>query len=123
MSLKMLNRFQKFDSERFFSGKKFLLTKIEEWREGENQDNLHTVGVKVTGVIAVDQTQYSKDLQGINEGETITFKVRKPLSNFQDWEPLQTVFMAVAFDRVNIWGDYRNQLSVRVPDLKKIETN
>lgn len=119
----MLNRFQKFDSERFFSGKKFLLTKIEEWREGENQDNLHTVGVKVTGVIAVDQTQYSKDLQGINEGETITFKVRKPLSNFQDWEPLQTVFMAVAFDRVNIWGDYRNQLSVRVPDLKKIETN
>ena len=45
----------------------------------------------------------------------------KPLASFNSWQPLQTVFMAVAFDQVNIWGDYHNQLSVRVPELKEIE--
>jgi hypothetical protein len=121
MSLKMLTHFQVFDSQRFFSGKKFLLLKLEPWQEGTDREHLRTIGTKVTGVIAVDETQYTKDLKGVNEGETVTFKVRKPLASFNSWQPLQTVFMAVAFDQVNIWGDYHNQLSVRVPELKEIE--
>lgn len=130
MSLKMLSRFQKFDADRFFSGKKFLLTKIELWQESSNSSSsnnsqsspsLRTVGTKVSGVIAIDDTIYSKDVKGVNEGETITFKVRKPIASFDNWQPLQTVFVAVAFDRVSIWGEYRNQLSVRVPDLKMVE--
>lgn len=121
MSLKMLNRFQVFDSARFFEGKKFLLTKLEPWQEGNDVEHLRTVGTKVTGVIAIDDTQYGKDLTGINEGETLTFKVRKSLAAFQDWEPLRTVFQATTYDKVVIWGDYRNQLSVRVPDLQKVE--
>lgn len=121
MSLKMLNRFQVFDSARFFEGKKFLLTKLEPWQEGNDVEHLRTVGTKVTGVIAIDDTQYGKDLTGVNEGEIITFKVRQPITKFQNWQPLQTVFQAVKFDRVVIWGDYRNQLSVRVPDLQEVE--
>lgn len=121
MSLKMLTHFQVFDSQRFFSGKKFLLLKLEPWQEGTDREHLRTIGTKVTGVIAVDETQYTKDLKGVNEGETVTFKVRKSLTSFNSWQPLQTVFMAVAFDQVNIWGDYHNQLSVRVPELKEIE--
>lgn len=123
MSLKMLSHFQEFDADRFFSGKKFLLTKVESWEEQDKNDakKYHQLGSKISGIIAVDETQYSKDLKGINEGEMIIFKVRKPVSNFQSWQPLQTVFVAVAFDRVSIWGDYHNQLSVRVPDLQEIE--
>lgn len=121
MSLKMLSRFQKFDAERFFADKKFLFTKVQDWREGSDQSNLHVVGCKVSGLIAVDETNYGKDLTGVNEGEIITFKVRQPIAKFQNWEPLQTVFQATNFSRVVIWGDYRNQLSVRVPDLQEIK--
>lgn len=121
MSLKMLSHFQKFDSEKFFADKKFLFTKVQEWREGSDQNNLHVVGCKISGLVAIDQTKYGKDLTGVNEGEIITFKVRQPITKFQNWQPLQTVFQAVKFDRVVIWGDYRNQLSVRVPDLQEVE--
>ena len=121
MSLKMLTRFQRFDAERFFSGKKFLLTNIEPWQEGNDSDHLRTIGSKISGVIAIDETVYSKNLKGINEGEVITFKVRKPVETFGGWQPLQTVFVATVFDQVSIWGDFHNQLSVRVPDLKEVE--
>ena len=56
----MLTRFQRFDAERFFSGKKFLLTKIEPWQEGNDSDHLRTIGSKISGVIAIDETVYSK---------------------------------------------------------------
>ncbi|MDB6243849.1 hypothetical protein ODV21_09740 [Lactobacillus amylovorus] len=122
MSLKMLNRFQVFDSDRFFSGKKFLLLKLTPWVEpGTDKKESRILGTKVVGAIAIDDTVYSKDVKGINEGETITFKVRQPLTSFQNWEPLQTIFVATQFDRVVIWGDFHNQLSVRVPTLKEIQ--
>lgn len=121
MSLKMLSHFQKFDAELFFKDKKFLLTKVEPWKAGTDPEHLRNVGTKISGVIAIDSTSYGKDLTGVNEGEIITFKVRQGFANFQDWTPLQTVFQAVNFDKVVIWGDYHNQLSVKVPDLQKLE--
>lgn len=78
MSLKGLSGFQKFDSEKFFKDKEFLFTKIEEWQEGEDADHMHVVGSKITGVIYQDSTTYPHDQKGINQGESITFKVRKP---------------------------------------------
>ena len=118
----MLNRFQVFDSDRFFSGKKFLLLKLTPWVEpGTDKKESRILGTKVVGAIAIDDTVYSKDVKGINEGETITFKVRQPLTSFQNWEPLQTIFVATQFDSVVIWGVFPNQLSVRVPTLKEIQ--
>lgn len=123
MSLKKLTSFQKFDAEKFFKDKQFLFTKIETWNEGEDAGHMHEVGTKVTGVIFSDETEYGQDVKGINQGELITFKVRKPFSNFDNWEPFQTIFVANKFDKVNIWGDYRNQLSVKVPTLQVIQGN
>lgn len=123
MSLKMLTRFQKFDEDGFFKDKEFLFTKAEEWREGEDAEHMHTVGTKVTGVIYADNSNYGKDLTGINEGESITFKVHQPLSAFEGWKLFQTTFKVMKFNKVTIWGNYRNQLSVKVPSLQVITSN
>ena len=120
MSLKMLSGFQKFDGEAFFRDKEFLLTKIEDWKEGTDQDHMRSVGTKVTGVIYSDNTSYGKDIKGVNQGESITFKVRKSVSSFENWQPFQTTFIADKFDKVSIWGDYRNHLSVKVPSLEVV---
>lgn len=121
MSLKMLSGFQKFDSEKFFRDKQFLFTKAEEWQEGEDSEHMKVVGTKITGVIFVDDTEYGHDVKGINQGESITFKVRKPVSSFNNWKVFQTTFVVNEFDKVSIWGDFRNQLSVKVPALQPIQ--
>lgn len=121
MSLKRLTNFQKFDAVKFFKDKGFLFTKAEEWQEGKDVEHMHTVGTKITGVIYADSTDYGQDLKGVNEGESITFKVRKPVSAFNDWQPFGTQFRVEKFEKVSIWGDFRNQLSARVPELTVIQ--
>lgn len=119
MSLKKLSQFQVFDSKSFFESKDFLLSKIEEWQE-EGSQNLKTVGTKVTGVIFVDKSSYGNAGTGINRGESITFKVSQPVTNFSSWKAFNTVFKATAFTKVTVYGEYRNQLSVKVPSLTVI---
>ena len=119
MSLKKLSQFQVFDSKSFFESKDFLLSKIEEWQE-EGSQNLKTVGTKVTGVIFVDKSTYGNAGTGINRGESITFKVSQPVTNFSSWKAFNTVFKATAFTKVTVYGEYRNQLSVKVPSLTVI---
>lgn len=120
MGLKKLNRFQTFDAKKFFEGKDFMLSKVEEWQEGEDLDHLKTVGTKVTGVIFRDNTDYGKAGQGINSGESLVFKVSQPVAAFAGWKPFNTVFKATTFTKVSVYGDYRNQLSVKVPSLAAI---
>ena len=122
MSLKRLSQFQEFDSKAFFESKDFLLSKIEEWQEQqeEGNQNLKTVGTKVTGVIFVDKSNYGNAGTRINRGESITFKVSQPVTAFSNWQAFNTVFKATDFTKVSVYGEYRNQLSVRVPNLTAI---
>lgn len=117
MGLKKLSRFQLFDSKGFFEDKDFMLSKVEEWQEGEDAQHLKTVGTKVTGVIFRDRTSYGKAGQGINAGESLVFKVSQPVTTFASWKSFNTVFKATDFTKVSVYGDYRNQLSVKVPSL------
>lgn len=120
MSLKKLTSFQTFDSTSFFKDKAFLFTKSEDWKEGEDSDHMVSVGTKVTGVIFQDETNYGHELKGLNEGESITFKVRQPLSAFSNWQPFGTQFVVNKVEKASIWGDFRNQLSVKVPSLEVV---
>jgi hypothetical protein len=121
MSLKKLSQFQVFDSKAFFESKDFLLSKIEEWQEqDEGSQTLKNVGTKVTGVIFVDKSNYGSAGTGINKGESITFKVSQPVTAFSNWQAFNTVFKATDFTKVSVYGEYRNQLSVRVPDLTAV---
>lgn len=119
MSLKKLSRFQKFDAQNFFKSKEMLFTKIEEWQEGD-AENRQTVGTKVTGVILIDKTDYGNDQVGINKGESIVFKVSQPVTEFAGWKPFVTRFQCHSFTKVTLYGDFRNQLSVKVPSLSPV---
>lgn len=116
MGLKKLSRFQVFDANGFFAKKEMLLTKVEAWQEGEDADHLQTKGTKITAVIYIDNTAYGTDL-GLNRGESITFKVAQPVSTFSNWRPFNTRFKVNSFTKVSVYGDYRNQLSIKVPNL------
>lgn len=120
MGLKKLSHFQLFDTKKFFESKDFMLSKVEEWQEGDDPQHLQTVGTKVTGVIFRDNTDYGKAGQGINSGESLVFKVSQPVTNFSSWKPFNTVFKANNFTKVSVYGEYRNQLSVKVPRLTAI---
>lgn len=117
MSLKRLSQFQVFDANGFFKAKDFMFAKIEEWQEGEDADHRQNIGTKITGVVFHDGTSYGKDIVGINKGESLTFKVYQPVSMFNSWKPFNTVFKVENFSKVTVYGDFRNQLSVKVPDL------
>ena len=115
MTLKKLSSFLKFDSKSFFDGKEFLLSKIEEWREEDK-----TVGTKVTGVIFKDSTNYGDSGIALNKGESITFKVTKPATEFTEWKPFATLFRVTDVNKATVYGDFRNQLSMQVPSLEPI---
>lgn len=119
MSLKKLSQFQAFDSTRFFKGKNFMYAKAELWQQGEDRNHLQTVGTKITGVIFHDETDYHGEI-GVNEGESVVFKVTQPLSEFSSWKSFNTVFRVSQVTKAVIYGDYRNQLSVTVPNLTAI---
>lgn len=112
MSLKKLTSFQTFDSTRFFGGKDLMLSKLEEWQQGEDRDHMQTVGTKVTGVIFHDRTEYKGGMHGLNQGEALTIKVHKPASDFASWKPFNTIFRLKSVEKAVIYGDYRNKLSV-----------
>lgn len=119
MSLKKLSQFQVFDASRFFKSKSFMFAKAELWQQGEDREHLKTLGTKITGVIFRDETDYRGET-GINEGESIVFKVSKPLGAFSEWKRFNTVFKVVEITKAVVYGDYRNQLSTTVPNLVAI---
>lgn len=116
MSLKKLSQFQEFDATRFFHSKSFMFAKAELWQQGEDREHLKTIGTKITGVIFRDETDY-KGETGINEGESMVFKVKKPLGLFASWKQFNTVFKVGEVIKAVVYGDYRNQLSVTVSSL------
>ena len=119
MSLKKLSKFQTFDSASFFGKSQLLFTKIEEWREGE-RDNMNIVGTKIIGVLVVDGADYGQEKE-LNRCESLTIKVRQPVSAFSDWQPFRTIYRVGEVEKASIYGEFRNQLSLTVPSLVKVK--
>ncbi|MCD8131937.1 MAG: hypothetical protein LUE16_11810 [Lachnospiraceae bacterium] len=113
--MKNLNQFQRFDFAGFATGKRFQCVGCEERKDYSTKEVL---GTKVNAVIVVDNTIYAhKD--GDNSSnlfERISFKIPKkgvvvPQKSLV--EPVNPV--------ATIYGDYRNQLSVKTNDVKIIQ--
>ncbi len=108
--MKGLNQFLVFDWNGFAEGKSFLVTGLSEYQDFETKAHL---GTKVECVIASDKTPY-KFKEGevfSNRFEKITFKVAKDVDI-----PVEARVVpknAVA----TIYGEYRNQLSVKCEDI------
>ena len=108
--MKGLNQFLKFDWDSFAEGKQFIVTGISDYQDYETKAHL---GTKVDCVIAADKTPYVfKDgKEFTNRFEKISFKVSKDMNI-----PLESRVMpknVVA----SIYGEYRNQLSVKCDDI------
>lgn len=114
MSLKKLGSLLKFDNAEFFANKKFLLFKSEEWKD---YDSGQIKGSKYTVVIYADDTNYGGDIGVSNAGETLIIKVAgaKPV------EVTRPVFVELINPMGTVYGDYRNELSVRADGIKAVE--
>lgn len=109
-----LKQFQFFDFERFSEKKAFLVTGRRVWKD---KDTGATLGTCVDTVIIKDETPYEqKDGEyKTNRFKELTFKVRKNISIPENTyvKPINAV--------ATIWGDYRNQLSVKCDDIQILQ--
>lgn len=110
-----LNQFEGFDFTRFCQGKKFVTTASKAWVDYGTKQKLGTV---VTVAITEDQTAYKpgKDGKAIsNLFEKMNWKVARDVNIpvGVQVEPVDGV--------ATVYGEYRNQLSVQVADIKVIQ--
>lgn len=113
--LEGLNQFAVFDFERFCQGKRFVATASKEWIDYDTKQHLGTV---VTVAITEDQTVYKpgKDGKAIsNLYEKMAWKVKRDINI-----PVGVQVEPVEGE-ATIYGEYRNQLSVKVADIKVIQ--
>lgn len=103
--MKYLNKFLRFDFDDFMDGKRFITVGRKDWVDFNTKEFL---GTKVELVIIEDNTDYNlKEGEiGSNLYERIVAKVPKNLDIPMNVEVcLQDV-------EANVYGDYRNQISV-----------
>lgn len=114
MSLKALNQFVNFDWNRFAEGKTFMVTGLSEWLDYDSKAHL---GTKIEVVILTDNTKYEfkDDNHSTNRFEKLTFKLNKDVDIPLDARIVPKNVTA------NVYGDYRNQLSVKCTDIGVIK--
>lgn len=111
-----LNEFNEFGWRRFADGKTFVCTGQRPWTD---RDSGSVLGTIVDAVIYRDDTVYTKRKDGdtrTNRFEKIAFKVSKAVNVPVDAQikPVNAV--------ATIWGDYRNNLSVKAEDIEIVQT-
>lgn len=108
--MKQLNQFNIFDWNAFADGKRFLVTSCRPWVDFETKE---TLGTQVEVVIYKDDTHYNqKDGEIVtNLFEKLSFKVSKDLDI-----PIKA-FVEPVNVSAKIYGEYRNQLSVKCDDI------
>ena len=111
--MKGLNQFLGFDWNAFAEGKTFIVTGISELVDFNTKAHL---GTKVECVIGADKTPYTfKDGETFtNRFEKISFKVSKDVNI-----PIETRVIPVNAV-ASIYGEYRNQLSVKCDDIQVV---
>lgn len=111
--MKGLVQFLEFDWNRFSRGKRYICTAVSEYADYESKTHL---GTKVEAVIAEDKTPYQfRDGKTFtNRFERITFKLNKDIDIPVDVEIIPHGVKAT------VYGDYRNQLSVKCDDIEVV---
>lgn len=112
--MKNLNKFQKFDLLAFLQGKELTVTGCRPWKDHDTQQELGTV---VDTAITKDDTAYPASKDGsvqTNLYEKFSVKVPKPLS-----VPVGAI-ITIVNGTATVYGDFRNQLSVRADDVKVV---
>lgn len=112
--MKKLNQFIKFDFEAFSVNKVYQVIGISAWNDYNTKEHL---GTKVDVIIAKDETPYKlKEGEVVsNAFEKLSFKVAKDGVMFAPGTQVMPVGVTAT-----VWGEYRNQLSVKCQDIKAV---
>lgn len=114
--MKFLNQFNHFDINAFLEGKRIITTgRFFEWTDHDTGKHLGTV---IEGVIFTDNTVYEQK-EGThlsNRFEKLLFKVKRDITTV----PIDAVITLVN-PVANIYGDYRNNLSIKCDDVKLLQ--
>ena len=110
--MKYLTQFLHFDCSRFFSDKTLQVVGCKQWADYNSKE---IVGTKLTAVIVEDKTCYrAKDgEQANNIYEKISIKIPGKTLNIAPGTVVELVNPTGT-----VYGDYRNQLSIRTEDVK-----
>lgn len=116
MPFKKLNGFTFFDFAKFWNGKVGKCSGIEPWRDFETK---RVLGTKVEITIVKDETPYPQ-----KDGEHVTnlykaFWVKVPKMDLD--LPIGSV-VRIVNPVATVYGEYRNQLSVKADDVVAINT-
>ncbi len=114
--MKNLNQFNRFDMEEFSKGKVYMATACREWKDFDTGSHQGTV---IDVAIIKDETPYKqKENESVtNLYEKLSFKVSKDITI-----PVNARVVPINAIGV-IYGQYRNQLSVRCDDIRIITAN
>ena len=114
--LKFLNQFQKFDLDAFLKDKTIIVNGISQWKEFGSDK---VAGTKIEVVIMKDGTKYvqKENAQQTNRFATFDIKVRKEID-----VPINSQIISLVNPTAAIYGDYRNQLSVKCEDIKILQS-
>ena len=111
--MKFLNQFVHFDWDRFIAGKILICNGTAPWTD---RDTGALLGTKVECAIAEDATEYDRKAGDTtnNRYDKFTIKVEKPVV-----VPANAKIKPVGVT-ATVYGDYRNQLSVKATDIEII---
>jgi len=111
--MKNLNSFSRFDLVAFLSGKELTVVGCSPWIDFATGT---TLGTKVEVAITRDDTEYPPAKDGTpastNLYEKLAIKVSKAVA-----VPIGSIIIIVN-GIASIYGEYRNQLSIRAEDIK-----
>lgn len=112
--MRFLSQFTYFDTEAFFQNKNLQVTGISVWKNDTEQ----VLGSKVECVILSDKTRYKlKDGEsGSNIYEKISVKIPGSVNI-----PVGTYVAIPADAECTIWGQYRNNLSIKASKLNILQ--
>lgn len=112
--MRFLNQFNKFDLDSFLDKKVLKVTGCSKWKDFNTKEEL---GTKIETVIVRDDTEYTQKGDEIQSNlyEKFVIKVAKSISIKPG------TFVVPVDGTAVIYGDYRNQLSVKASDVKEIE--
>ena len=108
MALKNLSHFTEFNAQ---SRKELRFLSATRWTEKSEAGSEIEKGVKVGVLIFSDESEYPNEKNNI--GEQLTVKV--PLASMKDYDsfqPMITTCEIVDVEKVTVYGEYRNQLSI-----------
>lgn len=112
--MKFLNQFNRFDCNSFFHNKTLMVLSSNIWQDSNDANKV--LGTKLSVVILADKTEYRRTEGDTNTNrfEKLTVKVGKVVNIPEN------TYISLVNPTATVFGEYRNQLSVRCDDVKVI---